>query len=210
MGLGAKCLEVQSKGQGTFYSTTEAWVMPAPSSKKPEELEFVVDSGASMHMLSKRDESSGELDSLRKSRIPTTVITANGEVQTSVEAQVYVHDLALFVTVQILDDTRAVLSLGKLCEEHGFSHEWASGQKPHLTKNGKGILCKTENFAPVDVPGLSSSCIASSSSTSFPQNLLSTSPSPASIRSDGTCYQAAETDAMIQKSKNKIKNEDND
>ena len=34
----------------------------------------------------------------------------------------------------MLDDTPAVLSLGKLCEEHGHSHEWASGQKPHLTK----------------------------------------------------------------------------
>ena len=44
----------------------------------------------------------------------------------------YVHDLDLFVTVQILDDTPAVLSLGKLCEEHGFSNEWASGQSPHL------------------------------------------------------------------------------
>ena len=43
------------------------------------------------------------------------------------------HDLDLFVTVQILDDTPAVLSLGKLCEERRFSYEWASGQKPHLT-----------------------------------------------------------------------------
>ena len=33
---------------------TEAWVMLAPSSKKSEEREFVVDSGASMHMLSKK------------------------------------------------------------------------------------------------------------------------------------------------------------
>ena len=37
--------------------------------------------------------------------------------------------LDLFVTVQILEDTLAVLSLGKLSEEHGYSYEWASGQK---------------------------------------------------------------------------------
>ena len=59
------------------------------------------------------------------------MVTANGEVQTNEEAQAYVHDLDLFVTVQILDDTLAVLSLGKLCEEHGYSCEWASGQNPH-------------------------------------------------------------------------------
>ena len=58
--------------------------------------------------------------------------TDNREVQRNEDAQVYVHDLDLFVTVQILDDTLAVLSLGKFCEEHGSSYEWASGQKPHL------------------------------------------------------------------------------
>ena len=84
-----------------------------------------------------------ELDTLRKSRNPPTVTSANGEVQTNEEAQVYVHDLHLFVTVQIFDVTLAVLSSGKLCEEHGCTHAWASGQKPHLTKNGKRILCET-------------------------------------------------------------------
>ena len=59
---------------------------------------FVVDSGASMHMLSKKDLSSDEMDPLRWSRTPTTVVTANGEVQTNEEAQVYVHDIELIVT----------------------------------------------------------------------------------------------------------------
>ena len=36
---------------------------------------------------------------------PTTVATASGEVQTNEEAEEEVHDLDLFVTVQILDDT---------------------------------------------------------------------------------------------------------
>ena len=113
------------------------------------------------------------------------------EVQTSEEAQVHVHDLELFVTVQILDDTRAVLSLGKLCEEHGETSEWGSGQKPHLTKNGKRILCKTENVVPVVAPGLSSSSSASSSSTPLPQDSSSASPSPARLRSDDTHAQAS-------------------
>ena len=77
------------------------------------------------------------------------VITANGEVQTSEEAQVYVHDLDLFVTLQFLEDTLAVLSQGKVREEHGYSYEWASGQKPQLTNNGRRIRCKTENFVQV-------------------------------------------------------------
>ena len=77
-----------------------------------------------MHMLTKMDLSSDELNTLRKSRSTTVVLTANGEVQTNEEAQVSVHDLDLFVTVQILDDRLAVLPLGKLREEHGYSNEW--------------------------------------------------------------------------------------
>ena len=69
------------------------------------------------------------------SRNLTTVITANGEVLTNEEATVYMHDLELVVTVQNLEDNPAVLSQGKLCEDHGHSYEWASGQKPHTFSN---------------------------------------------------------------------------
>ena len=91
-----------------------------------------------MHMLSKK--SSAELETLGRSRNSITMVTANGEVQTSEEAQVDVHDLHLFMTVQILEDTLAVLSSGKLCDEHGYTNEWASGKQPRLTKQGKNIF----------------------------------------------------------------------
>ena len=43
----------QKEETDTFYSPAEARVMPAPSSTNPEEREFVIDSGAYIHMLSK-------------------------------------------------------------------------------------------------------------------------------------------------------------
>ena len=130
---------------------------------KPEEREFVVDSGASMHMISKQDLSDAEMDTLTKSCSPTIVITANGEVQTHEEAIVYVKELDILLTMKVLDNTPAVLSLGKLCDENGYSYEWINGQKPHLIKDGIRIICNTENFVPVVVPGLSSSSSGSSS-----------------------------------------------
>ena len=133
-------------------------------------------------MLSKKVLSSDEMETLRRSRNTTTVVTASGEVQTNEEAQFF--DLDLFVAVQILDDTPAVLSLGKLFEEHGFSYEWASGKKPHLTKLFKKISCRTENVVPRVVPGLSSNSSTSSSSTLPPQDSSRTSSSPAPERSD--------------------------
>ena len=56
------------------------------------------------------------------------VVTASGEVHTNEGATVNDNDLDLCVTVQILDDTPAVLSLGQLCGDHGYSNEWTSGQ----------------------------------------------------------------------------------
>ena len=85
-----------------------------------------------MHMISKKDLSNAEMDTLTKSCSPTIVITANGEVQTHEEAIVYVKEFDLFLTMKVLDNTPAVLSLGKLCDENGYSYEWINGQKPHL------------------------------------------------------------------------------
>ena len=113
---------------------------------------FAVDSGASMHMISKKDLSNAEMDTLTKSCSPTIVKTANGEVQTHEEATVYVKELDIFLTMKVLENTPAVLSLGKLCDEHGYSYEYINGQKPLLIKNGIRIQCDTENFVPIVVP----------------------------------------------------------
>ena len=45
------------------------------------------------------------------------LVTANGEVQTNEDAQGFVHDLELFVKVQILDDTPTVLPRDQTKEE---------------------------------------------------------------------------------------------
>ena len=119
-----------------------------------------------MHMISKKDLNDAEMDTLTKSCRPTIVITANGEVQTHEEAIVYVKELDIFFTLKVLENTPAVLSLGKLCDEHGHSYEWINGQKPHLIKNGIRIQCNTENFCSdrVGLSGSSSSSLPSSTS----------------------------------------------
>ena len=61
-------------------------------------------------MVSKRDLNSAELETMRTSRSPTTVMTANGEVQTREEGTVYVKELDLFVTVMLWRNTRSSFS----------------------------------------------------------------------------------------------------
>ena len=141
--LAKRVLKLKEHQRAAFFSSPENRCLPASTSKL-EEREFVVDSGASMHMISKKDLSKAEMDTLTKSCSPTIVTTANGEVQTHEEAIVYVKELDIFLTMEVLENTEAVLSLGKLCDENGYSNEWINGQKPHLIKNGIRIICNTE------------------------------------------------------------------
>ena len=86
-------LNLKEQERATFFSPSENWCLPSPSTIEPEEREFVVDSSASMHMISKKDLNSVELETVTTSRSPMTVITANGELQTNEEVTVYVREL---------------------------------------------------------------------------------------------------------------------
>ena len=81
--LAKSVIKLKEHERATFFSPSENRCLPA-STLKPEEREFV-DSGASMHMISKKDLSDAEMDTLTKSCSFTIVITANGEVQTHEE-----------------------------------------------------------------------------------------------------------------------------
>ena len=109
--LAKSVLKLEEKNKAAFFSPPENRCLPA-SNLKPEEREFVVDSGASMHMISKKDLSDAEMDTLTKSCSPTIVITVLGEVQTHEEATVYVKEFDIFLTMKVLENTPAVLSLG--------------------------------------------------------------------------------------------------
>ena len=183
--LAKNVLKLKEHERAAFFSPSENGCFPA-STLKPEEGEFVVDSGASMHMISKKDLSDCEMDTLTKSCSRTIVITANGEVQTHEEAIVYVKELGIFLTMKVLENTPAVLSLGKFCVENGYSCEWINGQKPHLIKDRIRKICNTENFVPIVVPGLSSSSSGSSSTSKTPSKQESHSSSSSSSSSSRT------------------------
>ena len=133
------------------------------------------------------------MDTLTKSCSPTIVITANGEVQTHEEATVYVKELEKFLTMKVLENTPAVLSLGKLCDENRYTYEWINGQKPHLIKNGIRIPCNTENFVPIVVPSLSSSSSGSSSTSKTPSTQESHSSSSSSTSSSSPIVSEIQT-----------------
>ena len=87
--LAKSVFKLKEQERAAFFSPSENRCLPAPSTLKPEEREFVVDSGESMHMISKkRTWIPLNFQTLTKSCSPTTVLTANGEVLTHEEATV--------------------------------------------------------------------------------------------------------------------------
>ena len=176
---GQKCVKIKGENRATFFSPSENRCLPA-STLKLEERKFVVDSGASMHMISNKEFNDAEMDILNKSCSPTRVKTANGEVQTHEEATVYVKELDIFLTMKVLETRQHYCRLGSFAMIS--------------LKNGIRIQCNTENFVPIVVPGLSTSCSSGSyHSTSrtpsrqendHPTSSSSSSSSPTATSSD--------------------------
>ena len=92
------------------------------------------------------------------------VITANGEVQTHEEAIVYVKELDIILT-------KSSITRQQYCRLESFAMKTGIPTNGSMVKNhiffkdGIRIICSTENFVPVVVPGLSSSSSSASSST---------------------------------------------
>ena len=100
LGTLLKNIQAQRRRQGCILLSRGGMGTPGCVNRRAE---FVVDSGASMHVVSKKDLSSAELETMRTSRSPTTVMTANGEVQSREEATENVKQLDFFVTVMLLE-----------------------------------------------------------------------------------------------------------
>ena len=134
--LAKNIYKLKNSDKATFHLPGEVKGMSTPvTSKKPEEPRIwsrfrSIDA----HGEPQKNEAQKSYGTVKRSRAPTVVLTANGEVHTHEEAQVFVHDFNQFVTVQPLEETLAVLSLGKLCKDHGYSYEWVSGQEPRLSQ----------------------------------------------------------------------------
>ena len=87
-----------------------------------------------MHMLSRKDfEPSGTGNRSSVQNPPQLLSQTMDKCKQMSMRQNNAHDLELFVSVRLPEDTPAVLS-GKLREEHGYTYEWASGPKPQWTQ----------------------------------------------------------------------------
>ena len=109
---------------------------------------YIVDSGASFHLASKDTLLPKERKSIEDLEEPITVQTANGDVTISQKCRVHVKELDLWIWAHLLPCTVAVLSLGALCSENGYTYVWKPGQSPALIKGRFKIQCVPRNNVP--------------------------------------------------------------
>ena len=133
-----------------FYVTHE----PVAACVAHNPREYVVDSGASFHLISRKDLTKRELQTVRPAEEPQTLATANGVVQATQEAEIYAKDLDLIVRALILEDVPPVLSLGRLVRNHQCEYIWKDTD-PVIRKNdGNKIVCKVRSDVQLVVPAV--------------------------------------------------------
>ena len=106
-----------------------------------------------MHILNKKDLSSDEMETLSRSTNPTTVVFVDRESaikrgSTRISSRSW--SLRDGANTRWWHACSSII--WKTLRKNGYFHEWASGQKPRLTKEGPTIICKTDNFVPLVVP----------------------------------------------------------
>ena len=95
---------------------------------------FIIDSGSGHHIVSNRHLP----DKVRHERTyqlwgPPLLATANGVIRPDRGIQISIEDLNITTQALVLDNSPAVLSLGRLCQVSGFTFTWEPGSRPVLT-----------------------------------------------------------------------------
>ena len=142
----AKRKSEQDKGAGKAKEK----VTQAISSRSLRE--YLVDSGAALHIISKHALTKEELRTVRKLREQVMLQTANGMIIASHEAKVHVVELDLSLWAIILKDSPCLISMGKLCREHGFTFMQVGANPPFLQKGRLKVECQTHFDVPLINP----------------------------------------------------------
>ena len=117
-------------------------------SEKPRPRRYIVDSGASFHLVDPRSLTPAEQKSIEPADVPIDLETANGTIRVDTRARVYVKELELYVWAFLKEDTISVLSLGLLVNRSGYTYLWKPGQLPQLSIGKKVYYCTPSSNVP--------------------------------------------------------------
>ena len=107
-------------GSGIFQPPERPWQritdvnMSQPRNiVKTNRREYVLDSGASVHMMARHSLPPEASERIRPTDKRLSIQTANGIVEVTREADVYINELDTYVYIKLVEDSPAVLSVGR-------------------------------------------------------------------------------------------------
>ena len=114
------------------YSPTkeQANISKAKPTIKSNDRMYIVDSGASLLLMGKVP-SMPRKENIRNIKDYWKIQTANGIVRSTKEAKVHIQKLGTYLYVKLVEDFPSALSLGRLCDEFGYSYSWTR-RKPQI------------------------------------------------------------------------------
>ena len=116
---------------------------------------FIVDSGASEHVVSWKDLTKAEKKRVRRTAKVCDLNSANGIISTEWEVDLYIKELGGHkITCMVFENSPPLMSVGKLCMEDGFNLHWHCGQYPYLQYGTRGVRipCRVLHHVPLVTP----------------------------------------------------------
>ena len=112
-----------------------------------DDQKYIVDSGASLQMMSGDALTILYKDTKRKSGDLTIIVIANGMAGSTGEVIVYINDLDVFVTMMLMEGSPTFYS-GFIMRRNGLLFRMEQGRVSIVDQCGKVIRCKSENHEP--------------------------------------------------------------
>ena len=117
---------------------------------------YLMDSGASFHVIGKDDLTETEKETNYDLDEPLIMDTASGDAKATNGCTAYVQELGFEVQAVVLEKSPPLLSMGLLVRDHGCSFKWSKESGPRLiASTGKTLHCGLVHNVPTIVPVIS-------------------------------------------------------
>ena len=110
------------------------------------EIAWIADTGSAQDLISKKFI---ELQKIRESQNPLELITANGPYRATEETDVKIPVLSSEISPYVLEDTPAVISVGRRCVDEDWDFVWKGSKQPYFKKpDGEKIKLNVKDYVP--------------------------------------------------------------
>jgi len=109
----------------------------------------LADTGCPADLIGLNDMTAGDIERIETAAEPICFSTANGPVWASSTLPLQGMALMEEINPYVMEQTPAVLSIGRRCMLHGYSFHWPSAKSPYFIKpGGEKIVCDVHSYVP--------------------------------------------------------------